>query len=159
LFFSISQIKKKNCKCWTIVNAAWNLKSSNFQPNPVSFCRAIIFRWRSNQVTAVRAANARWHPTAIICTRDGAAPTWSLFAMFQKKIIVVVGWPQLAIAATRSRWLVLTCSVGPGLQSRLTLPCDLVIDIQSLRVNTLSPEGISIGAHWIVNKCFSLWKN
>jgi hypothetical protein len=48
-------------------------------------------RWRSNQVTAVRAANARWHPTAIICTRDGAAPTWSLFAMFQKNVIVVVG--------------------------------------------------------------------
>jgi hypothetical protein len=42
-------------------------------------------RWRSNQVTAVRAANARWHPTAITCTRDGAAPTWPLFAMFQKK--------------------------------------------------------------------------
>jgi hypothetical protein len=43
-------------------------------------------RWRSNQVTAVQAVNARWHPTAIICTRDGAAPTWSHFAMFQKKI-------------------------------------------------------------------------
>jgi hypothetical protein len=49
-------------------------------------------RWRSNQVSAVRAANARWHPTAIICTRDGAAPTWSLFVMFQKNVIVVVGW-------------------------------------------------------------------
>jgi hypothetical protein len=46
-------------------------------------------RWRSNQVTAVRAANACWHPTAIICARDGAAPTWSLFAMFQKNVIVV----------------------------------------------------------------------
>jgi hypothetical protein len=41
-------------------------------------------RWRSNHVTDVRAANARWHPTAIICTQDGAAPTWSLFAMFKK---------------------------------------------------------------------------
>jgi hypothetical protein len=47
-------------------------------------------RWRSNQVSAVWAANARWHPTAIIYTRDGAAPTWSLFAMFQKNVIVVV---------------------------------------------------------------------
>jgi hypothetical protein len=44
-----------------------------------------------DQVTAVQAANARWHPTAIICTRDGAASTWSLFAMFQKNVIVVVG--------------------------------------------------------------------
>jgi hypothetical protein len=26
-----------------IVNAAQNLKSSNFQPNPESFCQAIIF--------------------------------------------------------------------------------------------------------------------
>jgi hypothetical protein len=34
-----------------------------------------VTRWRSNQVTAVRA---------IICTRDGAATTWSLFAMFQE---------------------------------------------------------------------------
>jgi hypothetical protein len=43
-------------------------------------------RWCSNQVTAVRATNARWHPTAITCTRDGAAPTWPLFAMFQKNL-------------------------------------------------------------------------
>jgi hypothetical protein len=52
-------------------------------------------RWRSNQVTAVRAAKARWHPMAIFCTRDGAAPTWFLFAMFQNKIIIVVGCPTL----------------------------------------------------------------
>jgi hypothetical protein len=50
-------------------------------------------RWRSNQVSAVQAANARWHPPDITCTRDGAAPTWPLFSMIQKKIIVVVGCP------------------------------------------------------------------
>jgi hypothetical protein len=56
-------------------------------------------RWRSNPVTAVRAANARWHPTAITCTRDRrCCPqlTPSHFAMFQKNVIVVVGCPMLA---------------------------------------------------------------
>jgi hypothetical protein len=53
--------------------------------------KIIATRWRSNQVTVVRAVNASWHPTAIICTRDGAATTWSLFAMFQNNVIVVVG--------------------------------------------------------------------
>jgi hypothetical protein len=68
------------------------------------YFQGLIIRWdfnegflchvahRINQVTAVRAANSRWHPTAIICTRNGAAPTWPLFAMFQKNVIVVVDW-------------------------------------------------------------------
>jgi hypothetical protein len=43
-------------------------------------------RWRSNQVTDVRAANPRWHPTAITCTQDSAAPTWPPFVIFQTKI-------------------------------------------------------------------------
>jgi hypothetical protein len=46
-----------------------------------------VTRWRSNQVTAVRAANARWHPTAITCTRDDAAPTWPLFAMLSLYLV------------------------------------------------------------------------
>jgi hypothetical protein len=30
-----------------------------------------------------------------VCTRDGAATTWSFFAMFQINVIVVVGWNEL----------------------------------------------------------------
>jgi hypothetical protein len=43
--FRFFRFFSKKCKCWTIVNAARNLKSSNFQPNTVSFCQAIIFSW------------------------------------------------------------------------------------------------------------------
>jgi hypothetical protein len=90
-------------KC-PLTSNGYHLHSRLCCPHLTSFCNVSKkcyrcsrllsrFRWRarSNQVTAVRAANARWHPTAITCTRDCAAPTWPLFAMFQKNVIVVVG--------------------------------------------------------------------